>query len=286
MKPVQLMLLLVTLAGLAMAQNAKNQGQTASQQPPAATAPQGKTPPQAKTQDEFKAYQEASQLSDAAAAEKAADDFAAKFNTSELRYLLYYRALTLYQNANNAEKAIEMGHKVLAINPNEPITLAMVANFIAERTRDTDLDRDERLKEAMDDAQKSLQYLDTELIIPAGMPQERIDANKNLLRSIAYAAIGNSYMAKEDYPQAEVYLKKSLDAGSAQPDPVTWLRYTVVLDHQKKYAEAMTAANTALELSPPGSPQAGMAKQERDRLLKLTGAAASAPATSTTSPKP
>ena len=42
----------------------------------AATAPQGKRAPAAKTQPEFEAYKAAMQLTDGAAAEKAAEEFA------------------------------------------------------------------------------------------------------------------------------------------------------------------------------------------------------------------
>ena len=60
---------------------------------PAAAAPQGKRPPQAKTQPEFAAYNAAKALTDPAAMEKAADDFATKFPDSELRALLYSAAM-------------------------------------------------------------------------------------------------------------------------------------------------------------------------------------------------
>ena len=58
-----------------------------------ATPPAGKRPPQAKTQAEFDAYKVAAADTDAAAMEKAADDFAAKFPDSELRILLYRTAM-------------------------------------------------------------------------------------------------------------------------------------------------------------------------------------------------
>jgi tetratricopeptide (TPR) repeat protein len=279
-KAVQIAGWVLGLSGLLWAQAARP-GQSGPPNAPAATpqapqaspapAPQGKLPPQAKTQDEYKAYQDATQTSDALAAEKAAQDFAAKFKTSELQYLLYYRAMTLYQNQNNADKAIEMGRKVLEVNPNEPITLAMVANFIAERTRDTDLNRDQQLSEALLDAQKSLEKIDTDLIVAPNTPPDKLEANKALLRSIAYGAIGNVYLSKGNYAEAEANLKRSIELNTVQPDAVTWLRYAVVLDHLNKYQEALLAANKALELSPEGSPQAGMAKQEKERLLKLTG---------------
>src|ERR1022692_2687348 len=117
------------------------QSKPAAQSVPAeqAAAPAGKRPPQAKTQPEFDAYKVAAATTDAAAQEKASDDFATKFPDSELRMLLYKNVMHLYQNANNAEKTEAIGRKVLAIDGDDPDALTTVAEVIAERTRDTDL---------------------------------------------------------------------------------------------------------------------------------------------------
>src|SRR6266581_5857787 len=91
--------------------------QGASAAPGAAQqGPPAKHPPQAKSQDEYKAFQTAAALTDPAALEKAADDFAAKFPNSELKVLLYRQAMNAYQNANNADKMLEMGRKITAID--------------------------------------------------------------------------------------------------------------------------------------------------------------------------
>ena len=70
---------------------------------PAAGATSSKRPPQAKTQPEYEAYKTAIALTDAAASEKAADDFATKFPDSELRIMLYKSTMRLYQRAGNSE---------------------------------------------------------------------------------------------------------------------------------------------------------------------------------------
>jgi hypothetical protein len=88
----------------------------------AAAAPQGKRPPAAKTQPEFDAYKAAAALPDPAAQEKAADDFAAKFADSELRAVLYKVVMHGYQQANNADKMMEMGRKVLGSDADERIS--------------------------------------------------------------------------------------------------------------------------------------------------------------------
>ena len=76
------------------------------------------------------------------------------FPDSEVRVLLYKNAMRLYQSANNSEKTEAMGRKVLGLDGDDPEALVTVAEVIAERTRDTDLDKDQRYAEAVSMAQK------------------------------------------------------------------------------------------------------------------------------------
>ena len=268
-----------------------SQGQQGATQPSTATVPPlGKRPPQAKTQPEYEAFNAAiANTNDPAAVEKAADDFAAKYPDSELRVLLYEAAMQSYQRANNADKMMEMGRKVLKIDPDNPTALVGVAQVLAERTRDTDLDKEQRLDEAMKLAQRSLTTVDTDIAPRADTPQERIDAYKGVLRSSAYAIMGTLEFNKEKYADAENYYRKSMDAYPAQLDPVVVLRLALALDKQGKYPEALKEANHAVSLTPEGSTAGNLARRERDRLVQLTGGSptpASKPPASAQNPAP
>jgi tetratricopeptide (TPR) repeat protein len=287
MKRAAVILGILSFAVWAEAQNA---GQPAPQNPPAAgqaapaqgttpgatAAPQGKRPPQAKTQPEFDAWKAATANTDAAAAEKAADDFASKFPDSEVRVLLYQNAMRLYQSANNAEKTETMGRKVLSLDGDNPEALVIVAEVIAERTRDSDIDKDQRFGEATSMAQKATQTVDTDISVPAGTPQEKIDAYKSLLRSNAYSILGTIEFKKENYPAAQESLQKSIDAFPSNPDPVVILRLALSLDKQQKYPEALKVANRAVEMTQDNTVIGTPARRERDRLQQLTGGAAPA----------
>jgi tetratricopeptide (TPR) repeat protein len=107
-----------------------------------------------------------------------------------------------------------------------------------------------------------------------------VDAYKAFLRSTAYSIMGTLAMNKDKYADAENYLRKSIDAFPSQPDPVAVLRLAVALDKQGKYEDALKFANRAVELTQENSNPGTVARQERDRLIKLTGGS-SAPA-----PKP
>ncbi len=91
MKPGAIVVGVVVISMWGFTQSAFAQGNAkpAGQNAPTgqAAAPAGKRPPQAKTQEEFAAYKAAIALTDPAAQEKAANDFATKFPDSELRAL-------------------------------------------------------------------------------------------------------------------------------------------------------------------------------------------------------
>ena len=243
--------MLVVILALATLVSAQTQTPPAPAGTAAPAAPQqGKRPPQAKTQPEFDAYKVvAANANDPAALEKGADDFAAKFPDSELRILLYRTAMHGYQTANNPDKMMDMGRKVLKLDPDDPEALVGVAQVLAERTRETDLDKDQRLDEGTKLALHAVETTETDITVPAGTPQDKIDAYKGFLRSNAYYVLGTIQYTREKYADAEGYFRKSLDAFPSQPDPLAVLRLALSLDKQEKYPEALKYANQAVQMT-------------------------------------
>lgn len=241
----------------------------------AAAAPQGKRPPAAKTQPEFEAYKAALALTDAAAAEKAADDFAAKYPDSELRAVLYKSAMQKYQAANNADKMLDMAQKSLTFDPDDPEALVGAAQVLAERTRDTDLDKDQKLAEAKKNAERALVTVDTD-VPTAGYPPDKVDLFKRFIRSEAYAIIGTLAANAKNYPEAETNLRKSVEVFPEQVDSVAVLRLAIALDNENKVPEALKYANQAVDLTKdhPDSAAGKAARAEQDRLTKLNSGTA------------
>ncbi|MGB9199367.1 MAG: hypothetical protein WCB53_20760 [Terriglobales bacterium] len=255
----------------AAGQGATGQGAAAQGATAGTAAPAAKRPPQAKTTPEYDAYKAATANADAATMEKAADDFATKFPDSELRVLLFKNDMHLYQNANNAEKTEELGRKLLAIDPDDPDALTMVAEVIAERTRDTDINKTERYEEGLKMANRALTTIDTDVAVPPGTPPERVEAYKSGLRAQAYSTMGTIEYNKTNYAGAQEDFQKAIDAYPSQPYAPDVLRLALSLDKQGKYEDALKAANRAVELSQESSPIGGSARREQDRLQKLTG---------------
>ena len=266
----------IVIAVLGISAGAWAQDKPASQSAPSAQgapAAPGKRAPAAKTQPEFDAYKTAIQLTDPAAAEKAAQDFSAKFPDSELRVVLYKSAMQKYQA--NADKMLEMAQKALAIDPDDPEALVTASQVLAEKTRDTDLDRDQKIAEAKKDAERALVTVDSD-VPTAGFPPEKIDQFKRFVRSEAYAILGTLASNAKKYAEAETNLRKSIEAFPEQVDPVAVLRLAIALDMQSKYPDALKYANQAVDLTKnqPDSPAAKAALSEQDRLTKLSSGSA------------
>ena len=288
MKPAAIIVVLLAVIIFAGAQSSTpaNKNQNPAPQGAAGAPPQGKRPPQAKTQAEFDAYKAAvANQSDPAALEKATDDFAAKFPNSELTPLLYRATMRGYQNANNADKLAEVSGKVLKADPDDPEALVNTAEVITEHTHDTDLDKDQRYDEARKNAQRAIQTVETD--IPAGVGPDQVEAYKGLLKSNAYSILGTIDFSQEKYADAESNFRKSIDA-FPQADPVVVLRLALSLDKQNRYPEALKEANRAVDMTQETTAAGKLARQERDRLAQLTGAAkppAATPPASTPAPK-
>jgi tetratricopeptide (TPR) repeat protein len=277
----------IMMAVLALSLACFGQAKPAAQgSAPAQAAPvaQGKRPPQAKTQPEFEAYKAAMALTDAAAQEKAADEFAAKFTDSELRVVLFKSVMQKYQQTNNADKMLDMAQKAISFDPDDPEALVGASQVLAERTRDTALDKDQRLAEAKKYAEKALVTVDTD-VPTAGYPPERIDQFKRYIRSEAYAILGTLASNAENYAEAETNLRKSIEAFPEQVDPVAVLRLAISLDKENKTADALRYANQAVDLTKdnPDSAAGKAARAEQDRLTKLNSG--TAPGQSANAPK-
>lgn len=256
-------------------------GQTAGQTAVQTAVPQGKRPPQAKTQPEFEAYKKVLALTDAAAQEKAADEFATNYPASELHALIYKQGpMHSYQAAHNDDKAIEMARKVLSFDADDPEALLTVAQLLADRTKDTDLDKDQKLAEAKKDAERALVTVDTD-VPTTGYAPEQIAAFKANARSEAYEILGVLAFNGNRWADAETNLKKSIDALPEQPDPLAVYRLAVSLDMQDRVPEALKYADQAVALTKdqPDSGVGKAARDEKDRLQKLSsGTAPGSPA--------
>jgi tetratricopeptide (TPR) repeat protein len=268
-------------------QTAPAQGSTPAANPNAPPV-HSKAQPQAKTQEEFNAYQTAISTADPTAADTAANDFAKKFPDSELLVALYSGLMQKFQNINNADKVLEMGHKVLKIDPDYIPALALISYVISESTRETDLDRDQKYAEGLKNAQQVVKTMDTALVVPPTVTPEQLANLKGFLLSMANSSMGYIELNQKNYPASETHFKAAIDAYKGPDvDPIAYLRLAIAQDNQKKYSEAIANADKAVQTAQAqkNDQVANMAKNEKDRLTQLTAGSDQAPNTSVPAPK-
>ena len=260
------------------------------------TAP-GPRKVQAKTKPEYDAFQAADAATadpDLAKSEAAVKDFETKFPQSELTSILYDKLMKRYQQAGNGEKVVEMGRKEIALDPTSVPALLTVATALAESTHATDVNWAQNYAEIISDSNQALNLINSGQFSAPQLTPAQMDA----VKSMGYAAIGSIEFTKsgdasgdpaeqaKHNTAAEAALRQATALNTVNPEPALWLRLAVTLDHEKKYPEAISAANRAAELSANEPNILALAKQEQTRLQELSGAAKPAPAPDVSSPTP
>jgi hypothetical protein len=241
--------------------------------------------PRAASSEEWKAYQTAAALTDPAALEASATDFAQKFPASTLRAFLFQRAMGLYERNHNPGKTLEMARTVLKYDPENPLALLTAAQMLANGARDTDLDRNARLDEARADALSALEHMG-KLSDPGGMSAERFGELSTQLRGAAHEVLGTVAFKQHDYAAALREYHVAAAAQEENADPVLWLRMSVSCEKTGNLDMSSQYAGKAISASVAGTRIRELAEQQKDRVARKladqsSGANSAAPAPAT-----
>jgi tetratricopeptide (TPR) repeat protein len=243
-------------------------GAPAAQAAPAQPATPGTRPiPQAQSQEEFQAFQTANSTP-VPAGEQAAKDFETKYPQSQLLLPLYGRLMTEYQMQGNADKTVEMGRKVLSIYPDDTLALVLTSAMMAEQSRPTDIDKDEKQAEITRNANRALQTVEFGLTIPPTATPEQVQGAKNTLIAMAHGTLGKVSLDNKEHAAAEKHFQEAL--AKNPNDPYIWFRMALAQDGQKKYAEGLKSAEKAVSLSAQDPALNESAKAEVNRLQMLS----------------
>ncbi|MGE5568382.1 MAG: tetratricopeptide repeat protein [Rhodospirillales bacterium] len=282
-------ILALAAAGLIFPQ----QGQPAqTQAAPAGGSPVAKQP-SVKSQAEGEALQAIFQTTDANSRIKAADEFVVKFADSEFKPFVLMVAAETYRQMNNYENTVIYGERVLEADPQNYMAMLLLASTIAQRTREHDLDREEKLGRVE-------KYVKTALDLIEKAPRPRPDVTddqwnqaKADFKAQAHEAMGMAAIARKNYPAAITELKTAIEM-SPTPDPATQVRLGAVYNLAGQYDNAIATLNQVMA-TPDLHPQIRqIAQAERARAMQAKGvtaapqapAAAPAPAAPQAAPAP
>ena len=219
-------LLIVALMGAALAQ-----------QPPKQPSP--------KSQKELDAILAIQNAQDPDGRIKAAEDLLAKFKDTEFKEFALQMETLSHQQKNDFDNMIIVGERTLEVNPENVVVLIALATAIPQRTREHDLDKEEKLGKAETYAVKAQKLIPNLPKFNPSIPDDDWTGYKKSAMSQAHEAIGMAAFVRKNYPKAEEAFKAAAEV-SPQPEPTILYRLGMVYNAQGKYDEAIAALDKAI----------------------------------------
>lgn len=234
--------------------------------------------PKPKSQKEVDALMAIQNAADPDARIAAVENLLTKFADTEFKAFALMIAAASAQQKNDFEKMVVYAERTLEADPKNFQAMLMLAGGIAQRTREHDLDREEKLGRAEKYANQAIEILKS---APKPNPQlsdEQWEGAKKDVTAQAYEALGQAAFVRKKYDVATQQWKTALDT-AANPDPATAVRLANAYNLLGKPDDAIATLNRINTL-PEVHPQIKAAADEtRKQAEKLkTGAAKPAPA--------
>ncbi len=209
---------------------------------------QAPAPPKAKSQAEQQALQAMAQATNSKQREAAGEEFLTKYADSEFKAVVLLVVAQSAEELGEADKAIIYGERVLEANP-DPATkaqaLILLAKQNAQRTREFDLDRDEKLAKVSKYGKDAIDTLNTMAKPNPAMTDDQWNTMKSDLLSDAHEALGMGAAVKKDYAAAESELKESVALGKTGL-PTSSVRLADVYNREGKYDDAIALCDKLL----------------------------------------
>ncbi len=149
----------------------------------------------------------------------AVDNLIAKFADTDFKPTTLYMAAASAQQKNDFEKMVIYAERALEADPSYyPAMIMLAGEGGTTRTREFDLDKEEKLAKAEGYANKSLELLKTADKPNPAMTDEQWAAAKKDLIAQADESLANSAAVRKKYDVAIAEYKQAID-GAASPDP-------------------------------------------------------------------
>ncbi|HUL34245.1 MAG TPA: tetratricopeptide repeat protein [Candidatus Eisenbacteria bacterium] len=258
--------------------------QQQSQTPPQQTQPSGKpaevtpltldsAPPPVNAEEEaaIKLFRDAP-MTDIVKKEKTGEDFIAKYPQSRYRSEVYIWLVRGYLADGKVDKMEEAGDKELALNPDDPQTLAILGSTLPRAMNAQTPNPEQRLDKAEKYCQKALELLPT-LPKPADLSDENFIKAKDQTSAMAYSGLGIVAFRRGRYAEAVPNFVQAVKL-DPQPDPVNL--YLLAISNEKtSHFDDAVAAFTKCAAIPGGMQNA--CKSGIDEAKKLGATQLSAP---------
>jgi tetratricopeptide (TPR) repeat protein len=224
----------------------------------------------------------------------AADEFVTKFADSSLKPTILLMAAQAAAQKNDADKMVIYCERVLDSYPKPtpamyPATqsLLMLANYYSTKTREFDLDKEEKLAKAEGYAKQALELTDKMEKPNPQITDDQWTAAKKDLTAQAHEALANVDMVRKNYDAAIGEYKVSI-GDAATPEPSTQVRLANAYTEAGKYDDAIAILDKVISTADVHPQIKAAAQQLKNKATalkaKAAGGATPAPAPSPAKP--
>ncbi len=229
--------------------------------------------PKPKSQGELTALQAMFGAKDPDARIAASENVISKFADTDFKAIALFFIAASYEQKNDFEKMVVYAERTIEADPKNYGAMLMLARGIASKTRENDLDKEEKLAKAEKYAGSALDALKD---APKPNPQMTDDqwatAKKDYVAQ-AHEALGISSMVRKKYDVAAKEFQTAVD-GASQPDPATMVRLAAADNLLGKYDDATGVLDKVMAMpdAQPAIKQFAQAEKVRATQGKAKGA--------------
>ncbi len=182
----------------------------------------------------------------------AVENLLTKFADTEFKSIALYIATASSEQKNDYEKVMIYGQRAIDADPKSYAAMLMMARGTAVRTREFDLDKDEKAKKVTKLADDALKLLENAPKPRPDLSDAEWDSAKKDFQSQGHEAKGLIAMALKKNDEAIAEFQKALDMQPGNKDSSVMARLASVYTDAGKYDEAIALCDEIAAL--PNAP--------------------------------
>jgi len=225
--------------------------------------------PQPKSQKEVDALMAIQNAQDPDTRIKAVDDLLVNFADTDFKSFALMMATDAARQKGDFEKIVIYGERALEADPKAYAVMLMMASSIAQRTREHDLDREEKLGRAEKLANDAGEILKTAPKMNPQLTDEQWAQVKNDFVGQQHEALGLVALGRKKYDDAANAFKA---ANEASGEPAHLVRQAQALNLGGKHDEAIAICDKVMAISDAHPQIKQVAQAERARATQAKGA--------------
>jgi tetratricopeptide (TPR) repeat protein len=169
---------------------------------------------------------------------KAAEELMTKFADTEFKDMALFSEAGAYEQKRDMDKAQTYAERTLEANPKYYQATLMLAELLAQNTRENDLDKEEKLTKSEKYAHDTIAMVKEAPKPNPQIPDQQWEDAKKDLTAEAHNALGLASLTRKKFDVAFTEFKTAAD-GAAHPEPAYQVREASALQSGGKYDEAI-----------------------------------------------